>query len=188
MTLAAPQWFHLRHGEHSYPKDVYANDNEYFADIAKAYREELADLYDAGCRNVQFDDPLLAYFVSLFLAVEISPTYWKAEEMLVVVKQCSEAMLSGMKAEGVESEPILDAYIKLYNDCIRDVPKDMTVGVHLCRSVSIPFSSAIFASTDYSFIPLSSGNFKDGYHFSPTIFLWIYVRFTTTDEFLAKNR
>jgi methionine synthase II (cobalamin-independent) len=67
MTLAAPQWFHLRHGEHSYPKDVYANDNEYFADIAKAYREELADLYDAGCRNVQFDDPLLAYFVSLSL-------------------------------------------------------------------------------------------------------------------------
>ena len=26
---------------------------EYFADIAKAYREELADLYAAGCRNVQ---------------------------------------------------------------------------------------------------------------------------------------
>ncbi|GAA5977421.1 hypothetical protein JCM5350_004683 [Sporobolomyces pararoseus] len=118
LTLAAPQWFHLRHGEHAYPKDVYANDSEYFADIAKAYREELADLYDAGCRNVQFDDPLLAYF-------------------------CSEAMLEGMKAEGVESEPILDSYIKLYNDCIRDVPEDMIVGVHLCR-----------------------GNFKDGYHFS----------------------
>lgn len=31
--------------------------------MAKAYREELADLYEAGCRNVQFDDPLLAYFV-----------------------------------------------------------------------------------------------------------------------------
>ncbi|GAA5898648.1 cobalamin-independent methionine synthase II family protein [Sporobolomyces salmoneus] len=118
LTLAAPQWFHLRHGEHAYPKSVYANDAEYFADIAKAYREELADLYSAGCRNVQFDDPLLAYF-------------------------CSEDMLEGMKAEGVESEPLLDAYIKLYNDCVRDVPEDMVIGLHLCR-----------------------GNFKDGLHFS----------------------
>jgi len=42
---------------------VYPTEVEYFADLAKAYREELADLYDAGCRNVQFDDPLLAYFV-----------------------------------------------------------------------------------------------------------------------------
>jgi len=52
-------------------------------------------------------------------------------------------MLAGMKAEGVDSESIFDAYIKLYNDCIRDCPDDMTVGVHLCR-----------------------GNFKDGMHFS----------------------
>jgi methionine synthase II (cobalamin-independent) len=39
---------------------VYANDAEYFADIAKAYREELKILYANGCRNVQFDDPNLA--------------------------------------------------------------------------------------------------------------------------------
>lgn len=42
---------------------------EYFDDLAKAYREELADLYDAGCRNVQFDDPLLAYFVRPLLSL-----------------------------------------------------------------------------------------------------------------------
>lgn len=52
-------------------------------------------------------------------------------------------MLAGMKAEGIDSEAIFDSYIKLYNDCIRDCPDDMTVGVHLCR-----------------------GNFKDGMHFS----------------------
>ncbi|GAA6017841.1 hypothetical protein JCM11491_004641 [Sporobolomyces phaffii] len=118
LTLAAPEWYHLRHGEHARNHSVYPDEAEYFADLAKAYREELADLYEAGCRNVQFDDPLLAYF-------------------------CSEAMLEGMKAEGTESEPILDAYIKLYNDCVRDVPDDMITGIHLCR-----------------------GNFKDGHHFS----------------------
>ena len=67
---------------------------EYFADIAQAYREELADLYSVGCRNIQviktfptykwnhcsnnasqFDDPMLAYF-------------------------CAESMLKGMKEDG----------------------------------------------------------------------------------------
>ncbi|CAD0109353.1 unnamed protein product [Aureobasidium uvarum] len=37
----------------AYPKEVYANDQEYFADIAKAYRTELQILYDAGLRNAQ---------------------------------------------------------------------------------------------------------------------------------------
>ena len=41
-------------------------------------------------------------------------------------------MLDGMKELGVDPEPILDSYIKLYNDCIRDAPKDMIIGVHLC--------------------------------------------------------
>ncbi|GAA5929561.1 uncharacterized protein JCM15063_004186 [Sporobolomyces koalae] len=116
LTLAAPEWYHLRHGENARNHEVYPNEQDFFDDLAKAYREELADLYDAGCRNVQFDDPLLAYF-------------------------CSEAMLAGMKEEGVESEPILNSYIKLYNDCVRDVPADMTTGVHLCRgNFSMHFS------------------------------------------------
>jgi len=118
ITVASPFWFHLRHGEHAYDHSVYKNDAEYFADIAKAYREELKDLYAAGCRNVQFDDPLLAYF-------------------------CSQEMLSGMKAAGMNPDNELDAYVKLYNDCLADKPKDMICGVHLCR-----------------------GNFKGGMHFS----------------------
>ena len=61
LTLAAPNWYHLRYKEgKAYPKDVYKNDDEYFADIAKAYQDELKILYDHGLRNVQFDDPNLA--------------------------------------------------------------------------------------------------------------------------------
>ncbi|KAL7343537.1 UROD/MetE-like protein [Rhodotorula toruloides] len=116
--LVKPDEYHLRHGEHAFDRSVYPTEVEYFADLAKAYREELADLYEAGCRNVQFDDPLLAYF-------------------------CATSMLEGMKAEGINPEKVLDQYIQLYNDCIRDAPEDMTIGLHLCR-----------------------GNFKDGMHFS----------------------
>lgn len=61
LTLAAPNWFHLRYQEgKAYPKEVYSSDEEYFADVAKAYQTELQLLYDAGLRNVQFDDPNLA--------------------------------------------------------------------------------------------------------------------------------
>ncbi|KZV74157.1 UROD/MetE-like protein [Peniophora sp. CONT] len=118
LTMCAPEWFHLRHGPWAYPKEVYATDEEYFADISQAYREELADLYARGCRNVQFDDPLLAYF-------------------------CSEKMLAGMKEEGVDADRLLQLYVNVYNDCLREKPADMCAGVHLCR-----------------------GNFKGGRHFS----------------------
>jgi methionine synthase II (cobalamin-independent) len=61
LTLPAPEWYHLRYqAGHAYPKEVYANDAEYFADIAVAYQTELKILYDAGCRNVTIDDPNLA--------------------------------------------------------------------------------------------------------------------------------
>lgn len=61
LTLPSPNWYHLRYGDgKAYPKDVYANDKEYFADVAKAYQVELDILYKAGLRNVQFDDPHLA--------------------------------------------------------------------------------------------------------------------------------
>ncbi len=61
LTLAAPNWYHLRYKQgKAYPKDVYANDDEYFTDIAKAYQDELKILYEHGLRNVQFDDPNLA--------------------------------------------------------------------------------------------------------------------------------
>lgn len=61
LTLAAPNWYHLRYKTgKAYPKEVYANDQEYFHDIAKAYQTELQILYDAGLRNAQVDDPNLA--------------------------------------------------------------------------------------------------------------------------------
>ncbi|KAF8532457.1 UROD/MetE-like protein [Gautieria morchelliformis] len=108
LTMCVPHWFHLRHGPYAYPKTVYKNDAEYFADIAKAYREELAELYSVGCRNIQFDDPMLAYF-------------------------CAESMLDGMEKDGIDHEALLDLYISTYNSCLKEKPADMTAGVHLCR-------------------------------------------------------
>ncbi|KAF8837714.1 UROD/MetE-like protein [Paxillus ammoniavirescens] len=108
LTLAAPEWFHLRHGEHAFNLEVYPDREAYFNDIAAAYREELGILYDAGCRNVQIDDPLLAYF-------------------------CATSMREGMKEAGEDPDTLLDAYIRLYNNCLAARQPDMNVGLHLCR-------------------------------------------------------
>ncbi|GJE97270.1 UROD/MetE-like protein [Phanerochaete sordida] len=108
ITMCAPEWYHLRHGEYAYPKSVYANDEEYFADIAIAYQQEIQALYAAGCRHIQFDDPLLAYF-------------------------CAESMISGMQEAGIDPDAMLDLYVRVYNDCLKGKPADMVAGLHLCR-------------------------------------------------------
>ena len=58
--------------------------------------------------NIQFDDPLLAYF-------------------------CAESMIKGMEEKGVDHERLLQLYIDTYNLCLKNRPADMNVGIHLCR-------------------------------------------------------
>ncbi|GIK01631.1 hypothetical protein Aspvir_005669 [Aspergillus viridinutans] len=112
LTLAAPNWYHLRYKNgKAFPKDVYSTEDEYLSDIAKAYQEELQILYDAGCRNVQFDDPNLAYF-------------------------CSEKMLEGWEADPLNTataDETFEKYIKQYNELLSKRPADFHVGVHICR-------------------------------------------------------
>lgn len=61
ITLISPSWYHFRYRNgRAYPKEVYANDEEYFEDVAKAYQEELKLLHASGIRNIQIDDPNLA--------------------------------------------------------------------------------------------------------------------------------
>ncbi|KLO17052.1 UROD/MetE-like protein [Schizopora paradoxa] len=108
LTVCAPEWYHLRHGEYAYDKSIYSNDDEYFSDIAIAYQEEFKDLYARGCRNIQFDDPLLAYF-------------------------CAESMIEGMEEKGVDHVEVLQTYIRAYNKILENRPSDMTFGLHLCR-------------------------------------------------------
>jgi len=90
---------------------VYSNDDEYFADVAKAYQAELKILYDAGLRNAQVDDPNLAYF-------------------------CSEAMLEGWKKDDENfqtAEEQFDAYLRFYSDCFKVGPElDKRYWVYRC--------------------------------------------------------
>ncbi|KAJ5651697.1 5-methyltetrahydropteroyltriglutamate-homocysteine methyltransferase [Penicillium longicatenatum] len=112
VTLITPSWFHMRYKQgKAYTPEAYANDEEYFKGVAQVYQAELDALYKAGLRNVQFDDPNMAYF-------------------------CSKSFRKGWEEDKDNIgtvDDLLDSYIQLYNDCISKIPADMHTGIHLCR-------------------------------------------------------
>lgn len=110
-TMPPPCYFHLRLAAGKcYSKDAYTSDEDFFADLAGAYRKELKTLYDDGLRNLQIDDPTLAYF-------------------------CSDEMLEALKKDGDDPDELFESYLKAHNDCIADRPKDLHVGLHVCRGI-----------------------------------------------------
>ncbi|GAO14180.1 uncharacterized protein UV8b_08026 [Ustilaginoidea virens] len=156
-TMPPPCYFHLRLAPgKAYSPDAYADDDAFFADLARAYRKEIRTLYDAGLRNLQIDDPTLAYF-------------------------CSDDMVESLRAEGVDPDGLFDLYMKAHNACIADRPADMHVGLHVCRgnfSKSVHFSEGsyeriarrFFTTLDYDTFFLEYDNPRSG-GFEPLRFL-----------------
>lgn len=71
ISLISPLWYYTLYREgHAYPKDVYANDDEYLTDLSRAYRREIDLLYEIGCRNIQIDDP---YLTGTYVLYQLSP-------------------------------------------------------------------------------------------------------------------
>lgn len=87
---------------------IYPDENELIEDIAAAYRTVLRDLYDAGCRNVQFDDCTWGMIVD--------DGYWKSRE-----------------GDGVTVEAEAEKYLRVNNLALRDRPADLVVNTHICR-------------------------------------------------------
>ena len=58
--------------------------------------------------NIQIDDPTFCYF-------------------------CDESTIMGMEKAGVDHEALLDTYIRAINVITQGRPKDLTIGVHMCR-------------------------------------------------------
>src|SRR3970040_1955640 len=58
-TMPSPAMLHAR-ADRASLKKVYPDVNELWADLTRAYREEIADLYKAGCRYLQIDDTTIA--------------------------------------------------------------------------------------------------------------------------------
>ena len=108
-TIPSPTVNHFFTGDKGLAKSPYAGDRQrYFADIAALYRQEIAALGELGCKYLQVDEVPLAVL-------------------------CDPKNQAIVEARGENAQLLIDDYITLINDAIRDRPKDMTLCVHLCR-------------------------------------------------------
>jgi 5-methyltetrahydropteroyltriglutamate--homocysteine methyltransferase len=121
VSIPSPTMLHFRGGRAAVNAEVYPDLEEFFADVAAAYREELRSLAALGCRYVQLDDTNLAYL-------------------------CDEQMRAGARARGDDPAALPLRYAGLINAAIAERPAGMTIAVHLCRG---NFKSAWAAEGGY---------------------------------------
>ena len=108
VTMPSPTMTHFRGGRDAIDKDAYPEMADFFADLARLYREELADLGAAGCTYVQFDDTNLAYL-------------------------CDPKMRENARQLGEDPNELPATYAALINESIKGRPDDMAACIHLCR-------------------------------------------------------
>jgi 5-methyltetrahydropteroyltriglutamate--homocysteine methyltransferase len=108
VTFPSPTVLHFRGGRETIDKKAYPEIAEFYADLARVYREEIADLADAGCRYIQIDEVNLAYL-------------------------CDPALRAQAKNFGEDPDALPKTYAKLLNDTVAGRPRDMVACMHLCR-------------------------------------------------------
>jgi 5-methyltetrahydropteroyltriglutamate--homocysteine methyltransferase len=108
ITLPSPTVMHFRGGREAIDAKAYPDIAAFYDDLARLYREEIADLAQAGCRYLQIDEVNLAYL-------------------------CDGDLRRQVANIGEDPETLPRTYAKLLNDTIKNRPKDMTVCMHLCR-------------------------------------------------------
>jgi 5-methyltetrahydropteroyltriglutamate--homocysteine methyltransferase len=121
VTLPSPTMLHFRGGRDAISREAYPDLEVFFADVAAAYRAELAALGAAGCTYVQLDDTNLAYL-------------------------CDPKMREGARARGDDPDELPRRYARLINAAIAERPPGMTICTHLCRG---NFKSAWVAEGGY---------------------------------------
>jgi 5-methyltetrahydropteroyltriglutamate--homocysteine methyltransferase len=116
---------------------VYPDVEEFWADLAAAYADEVARLAALGCRYLQFDDTSLAYLND-------------------------PAQRAGIAARGEDAEHLHLRYIAQVNAALAGRPAGLAVTTHLCRG---NFRSSWAASGGYDFVAeaLFGGLAVDGF-------------------------
>lgn len=102
--------------------DIYGTEEAFADDVVKAYSEFVAEIYAAGCRNLQFDDCVWGGMVNPKLAVALTG---RSDQQLEEYKKL-----------------ILD----LNNRVVTLAPTDLIINTHVCRG---NYHSTFFSSGAY---------------------------------------
>jgi 5-methyltetrahydropteroyltriglutamate--homocysteine methyltransferase len=108
LTIPSPSMVHYRGGSSSIDPAVYPELDQFWADLAGAYSEEISSLYELGCRYLQLDDTSLAYVND-------------------------PAQRGHILAIGGDPEHLHEQYIANINRALAGRPDDLAITTHLCR-------------------------------------------------------
>jgi 5-methyltetrahydropteroyltriglutamate--homocysteine methyltransferase len=124
LTIPSPSMVHYRGGAASIDRSVYADVEEFWADLTAAYREQVRRVHDLGCTYLQLDDTSLAYLND-------------------------PAQRRAMADRGEDSEHLHEAYIRHLNEALAGRPEGMAVTTHMCRG---NFRDSWVAEGGYDFV------------------------------------
>ena len=108
ITLPAPSTMHFYRCNDFADGTVYPDDEEFFADLAKVFQQEIGELAKAGCRYVQLDEVAVALL-------------------------CDPSIRDDVKRSGRAPDALVDLYIESINQAVAGCPADVAVGIHMCR-------------------------------------------------------
>lgn len=108
VTLPGPCHIHYRAGRDKISQEIYPDLDVFWSDVMEAWSQEIAALHTAGCRYIQFDETSIAKFGD------------------PKIKQ-------GLADRGDDWRQLLELYTDVINQVIARAPKDMALGLHLCR-------------------------------------------------------
>ena len=108
VCIPSPSMLHFRGGRKAISQEIYPELDTFCEDLSAAYREEILDLAERGCRYLQMDDTNLAYL-------------------------CDDKIREATRARGDDPDELPRLYCRLINEAILGRPEDMAVCIHLCR-------------------------------------------------------
>lgn len=107
-TLPSPPSMHFWRVDQGIDKAVYPDAKSYFTDLAAVYRQEIAALAAAGSTYIQLDDVPFAML-------------------------CDPEVRAEVASKNIDPDQLLQDYVALCNDSLRDRPPGVTVAMHFCR-------------------------------------------------------
>jgi 5-methyltetrahydropteroyltriglutamate--homocysteine methyltransferase len=108
LTIPSPSMVHYRGGRSAIDQSIYPDLEQFWADLAAAYAQEVKQLYDLGCRYLQLDDTSLAYMND-------------------------PAQRQHVADIGGDPEHQHECYIANINRALAGRPADLAVTTHMCR-------------------------------------------------------
>jgi 5-methyltetrahydropteroyltriglutamate--homocysteine methyltransferase len=108
LCIPAPTYLHMRGGRRVVNHEAYPDVEEFWSDITRAYREEIADLAAAGCTYLQIDDVSFACL-------------------------CDEGIRAQVRRDGEDPAKLPGKYVEVINQLLAGRSPSLGVTMHTCR-------------------------------------------------------